>query len=66
MKPSERIEEIYQSMGAIQQGEVDPVVIGMLKAIRDYLDEEWEKNNECKHNSFNSMTRICEGCGKAV
>lgn len=52
MKPSERIEEIMaENFGKNVTEDADPVR-AWLRAILDYLDEQWEKEQPCKHEEM--------------
>lgn len=53
MKPSLRIKEIFQSSEKNYLGNEDiTYATYSIKAILDYLDEQWEKEQPCKEHKY--------------
>lgn len=68
-KPSERIEEIYNSKLKIFVANDDIRNVGMqaevwLNSIGEYLDEEYEKNKPCEHEWRQDSAYTLEYCKK--
>ncbi len=69
MKPSDRINEIYQEIdgppGFWPSDTVDMRI--KIRAIMQYLDEQYEKNKQCEHrdakNLPHSGMKECPQCG---
>jgi len=54
LKPSERIKEIFENI-PITTGHT--VMYFRIEAILQYLDEEWSKNQPCKHEKQTELKR---------
>lgn len=60
MKPSKRIYEIKQMREKGQRVPSDLIYQMYINAILEFLDEEWEKNQPCKHE-FDEKG-FCKNC----
>lgn len=73
MKPSDKIKAKLEKFNR-QYGsrEIDNIFVSIFEVIIDYLDEEYEKNNECEHKYIveqehpTGIVGVCDDCGKIM